>query len=71
MIFKMNFTLIIVRNRLHLLKVRRYLTHFLAHFRSTTLAIVHAAANKFHQQYQALQHENERLQQHVRLTELY
>ena len=34
--------------------------------RSTTLAIVHAAANNFHQQYQALQHENERLQQHVR-----
>ena len=33
---------------------------------STTLAIVHAAANNFHQQYQALQHENERLQQHVR-----
>ena len=62
----MNFTFIIVRNRLHLLKVRRYLTHFLAHFRSTTLAIVHAAANNFHQQYQALQHENERLQQHVR-----
>ena len=34
--------------------------------RSTTLAIVHAAANKYHQQYQVLQHENERLQQHVR-----
>ena len=28
--------------------------------------IVHAAANNFHQQHQALQHENERLQQHVR-----
>ena len=36
--------------------------------RSTTctLAIVHAAANNSHQQYQALQHEDERLQQHVR-----
>ena len=64
--FKMNFTFIIVRNRLHLLKVRRYITHSLAHFPSTTLAIVHAAANNFHQQYQALHHENERLHQHVR-----
>ena len=36
--------------------------------RSTTVAIVHvhAAFNNFQQRYQALQDENERLQQHVR-----
>ena len=33
--------------------------------RSTTLAIVEAAANIFNQQYQALQHENDSLRQHV------
>ena len=33
--------------------------------RSYMLAVIHSAGNKFNQQYQALQHENERLQQRV------
>jgi hypothetical protein len=33
--------------------------------RSHMLAVIHSAGNKFNQQYQALQHENERLQQRV------